>query len=160
MTSGPRTWSAGGLDAETGRRVAVELFNETWALLARADRGPEDDARMLHMAHASRFHWGEVGQPVNLARGEWLCSRVYSVLGRAEPARYHAERCLDLCEANGIGDFDLAYAHEALARAARTGGDPADLPRHLRSAHTLAEGIADPEDRAHFIEDLQDLQGG
>ena len=41
---------------------------------------------MLHAAHASRFHWGEVGEPVNFARGEWQISRVYAVLGRPEPA--------------------------------------------------------------------------
>jgi hypothetical protein len=42
---------------------------------------------MLHAAHASRYRWGEVGVAVNLARGEWLGSRVYSVLGRAAPGR-------------------------------------------------------------------------
>lgn len=71
----------------------------------RVSRGScelSDDDRMLHLAHASRHHWGEVvgstdlgqGGPANLARGEWLCSRVYAVLGRAEPARHHAERLL------------------------------------------------------------------
>jgi len=34
-----RTWSEGGLDAQDERRIAVELLNETWALLERPDRG-------------------------------------------------------------------------------------------------------------------------
>ena len=72
---------------------------------------------MLDAPHASRFHWGEVGTAVNLARGEWQVSHVYAVLNRAEPALYHARRCLAICEANAIGDFDLAYAYEAIARA-------------------------------------------
>jgi len=153
-----RTWSEGGLDAQDERRIAVELFNETWALLERPDRGAEEDLRMLHAAHASRFHWGEIGEPVNLARGEWQCSRVYAVLGRAEPARFHAERCLELCEANGIGDFDLAYAYEALARAERLAGDEEAVRRHLDDARAAATRIAEAEDREHFLRDLADLE--
>jgi hypothetical protein len=71
---------------------------------------------MLHMAHASRYHWEQVGTPANLARGEWLCSRVYAVLGRPEPALHHARRVVQICERNGIGDWDLAFSHEAVAR--------------------------------------------
>jgi len=41
---------------------------------------------MIHAAHASRFHWGEIGKPINLGRGEWQISRVYSVLNRPESA--------------------------------------------------------------------------
>ena len=63
----------------------------------------EDDDRMLHAAHASRYHWGEAPEcePANLARGEWQISRVYMVLGRAEPAIWHAQRCLEHCEEAG-----------------------------------------------------------
>jgi hypothetical protein len=38
----------------------------------------------VHSAHASRYHWGAAGdadEAVNLARGEWPCSRVYAILG-------------------------------------------------------------------------------
>ena len=152
-----RTWSQGGLDATEQRRVAVELFNETRTLLDRQDRSAAEDLRMLHMAHASRFHWGEVGEPVNLVRGEWLCSRVYASLGRPEPARYHAERSLEICEANGIGDFDLAFAHEAIARALRVDGDREAAIREANVARELADGIADAEDREYFLADLADL---
>src|SRR5690606_16440823 len=104
-------------EARVHRRLAAELFNRVWSLLEQPDRDQAADDTMLHAAHASRFHWGEVGTPVNLARGEWQISRVYAVLGRAEPALHHARRCLEICEAHGIGDFDLAFAYEALARA-------------------------------------------
>ncbi len=78
------------IDDGTRRTLAVDLFNHVWTLLERTDRTPMQDDEMLHAAHASRFHWGEVGEPVNLARGEWQCSRVYAVLDRAEPAMWHA----------------------------------------------------------------------
>ena len=113
---------------------------------------------MLHMAHASRFHWGEAPEckPENLARGEWQVSRVYAVLGRAEPATWHAGRCLEHCEANGIGDWDLAYAYEALARAHALVGSPeaADWKAKARAA---GDAIAGAEDRAHFDEDYAAL---
>ena len=67
-----------------------------------------EDDRMLHMAHASRFHWEAVGTAANLARGEWQCSRVYAVLGRSEPSLHHARRVLEICRLAQIGDWDLA----------------------------------------------------
>jgi hypothetical protein len=136
------------------RRLGVDLFNEVWRLM----RSREDDDRMLHAAHASRFHWGEAPecQPANLARGEWQVSRVYVVLGRTEPAIWHAQRCLEHCEQAGIGDWDLAYAYEALARAHAVAGnaEAADWKERARSA---GDEIAEPEDREHFDEDFATL---
>ena len=136
------------------RRLGVDLFNEVWRLI----ESREDDDRMLHAAHASRYHWGESPdcRPANLARGEWQISRVYVVLGRAEPAIWHARRCLDHCEEAGLGDWDLAYAYEALARAhalARS-GESADWKAKARAA---GDAIADAEDREHFEEDYATL---
>lgn len=142
------------LDPTVERQLAVDLFNATWQLLDTPDRSPDDDLRMLHMAHASRHHWAQVGEPVNLARGEWQVSRVYAVLGRAEPARFHGERCLEICEEHRIADFDLAYAYEALARAAALSGDGPERDRRLAQARTAAEAVADPEDREHLDGDL------
>ncbi|HTG48795.1 MAG TPA: hypothetical protein VK646_14180 [Actinomycetota bacterium] len=142
------------LDPAAERQLAVDLFNRTWTLLDMPERSAEDDVTMIHMAHASRHHWAAVGGPENLARGEWQCSRVYAALGRAEPARYHAERCLAICEANAIGDWDLAYAYEALARAAAVAGDADERARWLERARAAAQDVADPEDREHLEEDL------
>ncbi len=74
----------------------------------------EDDDRMIHAAHASRFHWGGAPEckPENLARGEWQVSRVYAVVGLAEPALRHTHRCLDICEADGLADWDLALEED------------------------------------------------
>jgi hypothetical protein len=146
------------LDSETRRRLAVDLFNEVWRLLEQPGRSAEDDDRMLHAAHASRHHWSEVGTTVNLARGEWQCSRVYAVLGRAEPALHHARRCLHYAEqADDAEDWDLPYAYEALARAYGVGGDRAEADRWRALARETGERIADPEDREHFLEDVATL---
>jgi len=107
---------------ESHRKYAVDLFNLTWSLLDKKNRTAEEYDKMIHAAHASRFHWGEIGTPLEFERGEWQISRVYSVLRRSEPALYHARRCLEICKKNTIGDFDIAFAYEALARAYAVAG--------------------------------------
>jgi len=141
------------------RKLAADLFNGVWALMEIEDRTQAQDDRMLHMAHASRFHWEQVGTPANLARGEWLCSRVYAVLGRGEPALHHARRVLELCEEHDIGDWDLAFAHEALARAHAVAGDRTTSDEALARARAAAEDIADPEDRELLDADLTTSPG-
>jgi hypothetical protein len=112
---------------------------------------------MIHSGHASRYHWGEIGEPVNLARGEWQCSRVYAVLGRAEPALWHARRCLAINEANGTADWDIASAYEAMARAHLTAGDLAEVAAWKAKATAALDGIADADDREIIEGDLATL---
>lgn len=145
------------IDPATRRKLAADLFNHTWTLLEKPDRTQAEDDEMIHSAHASRFHWGEVGEPVNLARGEWQCARVYSVLGRAEPALFHARRCLEINVANGIEDFDIAAAYEALARAHLTAGDPDQVAHWKAKAVAALDGIADRDDREIVEGDIATL---
>jgi hypothetical protein len=135
------------------RQLGVDLFNEVWRLM----RSRDDDDRMLHAAHASRYHWGEAPEatPANLARGEWQVSRVYTVLGLEEPALRHAYRCLDICEAHRIGDWDLAYAYEAIARAYKLAHKTSEAAAYKKLASEVE--IADSEDREHLGEDLATL---
>ena len=144
------------LDPATERQLAADLFNHVWTLLETPDRTAMQDDEMLHAAHASRHHWGSagVGEPVNLARGEWQCSRVYAVLGRAEPALWHARRCVELCETHGIGDFDIAFGWEAVARAQSVAGDRAAAADAAERARTLAADIGEEEDRELLESDL------
>jgi tetratricopeptide (TPR) repeat protein len=145
------------------RQRAVDLFNLVWRFLEKPDRTDDDDETMVHAAHASRFYWGEVGIASNWARGDWQISRVYSTLGRAEPALHHAERCLELCLANpeAMEPFDLPFAYEALARAYAVAGD-ADQSRHyLALARQTGERVEDADDRELLMSDLDfDSAGG
>jgi ribosomal protein S18 acetylase RimI-like enzyme len=141
-------------DLPLHRKLAAELFNGTWTLLEQQDRTPDDDARMIHMAHASAYHWLQVGTQLNFARSDWLCSRVYSVLGRPEPAIYHAQLAHDICAEHGIGGFDLAYAFEALARAHAVAGNRGESGGWLDSARAAAADVAEAEDRELLLSDL------
>jgi hypothetical protein len=141
----------------TDRLLAATLFNQVWELIEQPDRTRDDDDRMLHMAHASRHHWGAVGTVANVARGEWQCSRVYAVLRRPEPCLHHAQRMLDLCTENDIKDWDLAFAHEAIARAYAIAGDAQAAKREIDKA--LAVDIAADDDRALLLADLETIPG-
>ena len=139
------------------RKLAARLFNRVWKLMTKRGRSREEDDEMLHAAHASRYHWGVVGKPENRARGEWQISRVYTVLGRGEPAIAHARRCLDICEQHGMANWDLAYAYEALARAHRTAGGKAEAAKFKKLAREAGARIIEAEEREHFDEDYATL---
>jgi hypothetical protein len=141
------------------RKLAAELFNLTWELMEQPERTPDDDDRMLNAAHASCYHWSIVGTPMNTVRGDWQLARVNCVLGRPEAAMYHARRCLQRCLAHGIGDFDLAFAHEAIARAATLAGDSELAQQHRALAHAAGERIAEEDDREIFFKDLATVLG-
>ena len=149
------------LDATGERRLAAALFNATWTLLDKENRSREEDDEMLHMAHASRHHWGRAASatPANLARGEWQCSRVYAVLGRSEPCLHHARRCLDICRENGIGDWDLAFAYEALARGHAVAGDAEQARAFTEQALSAAADIGSDGDRELVLSDLESIPG-
>ena len=141
------------------RKLGADLFNHVWTLLRLPQRTPEQDDEMIHAAHASRHHWAAVGTAANVARGEWQVSRVYAELGRAEPALYHAGRCLAYCgqNPNELEDWDLPYAYEALARAYLAGGNVDQSREHAARARELAERVADDEDRELLASDLATL---
>ena len=141
------------------RQLGVDLYNYTWTLLEKHDRTRDDDDELLNATHASAYHWSRAAGagPQNAARSQWQISRVNAVLGRGEAALYHAERCLELCTENGIGDWDLAAAYEALARAHKVAGNDAEFRRNLELGREALAQIADEEDREHIAEDFDAL---
>lgn len=144
-------------EKEAHKKFAVDCFNQTWNLLDKKDRTVEEVDKMIHTAHASRFHWGEIGTPLEFERGEWQISRVYSVLKRSEPALYHAKRCLEICKKNNIGDFDLAFAYEAMARAYAIAENEKECNTYIQLAKEAAEQIKKKEDKDYFLSELKTI---
>ena len=143
---------------KTHRELAVELFNKTWDLMDKEDRTAEDTDHMIHAAHASRYHWGVVGEPLHWQRGEWQVSRVYAVAGHPESCLYHAQRCMVITETYAIGGFDLAFAHEALARAFSLLGDAEKMDKHLALGKEAAENVQDKDDREYCLSELDNIK--
>ena len=147
------------LSPETHRALGAGLYNRTWDLLAIEGRTPAQDDELVDTAHASAWHWRQVGNAANAARGHWLCSRVYAVLGRGEPALYHARRANGILEGGGEGieDWDPAAAAEAMSRALAVSGDRAGAAEWKARATAALDRIAEAEDRSPIEGDLATL---
>jgi uncharacterized protein YndB with AHSA1/START domain len=142
------------LSAEEHRDRGIEIYNATWELIGKPERTADEDEAMIRSAYASAYHWSHAARRTaeNDARGEWLLARVHTIARRPEAAVHHAERCAAIVEANGIGDFDLAYAHEAKARAFALVGRFAEAHGELAAARAVP--VADDDDRAILVGDL------
>ena len=135
---------------------AINLNQETWALLERKDRTDSDNQRMITFAKDSLYHWQKSSnyKPVNHQRGEWLISHVYAVLNHGKEALSHAEICMDITMNESLKDFDLAYAYECKARAYAALGKPEKMNKCFVNAKTSGEKIIKDEDRNLFFSDL------
>jgi len=142
---------------EVHKKMGIELFNLTWDLMDTKERSQADVDRMINAAHASRYHWEVAGKPVNIARGEWLISRVYAVLKRQEPCLYHADRCLRVTLDNDLKDFDLAFAYEAMARACDLAGDEMVTAKYITLAEEAGALIKEEGDRKYFFNELRTI---
>lgn len=60
------------------QQLAADLFNQSWDLLMKQDRSPEEENTLINQAHASLWHWRQIGKPINILRGEWMICHVYS----------------------------------------------------------------------------------
>jgi hypothetical protein len=139
------------------RPLAVSCFNRTWDYLDQLNRTVHEDLEMIHCAHASRYHWGIAGGPLEWARGEWQISRVYAVLHRGDAALIHAEACLNWVETHHLGAFDEAFAHEALARAYRELGQAERMRHHKQLGAGCAALIENAQDRAYAVNTLESI---
>ena len=142
---------------EAHKMFARTFFGKTWELLEKADRSELEDELMVHAAHASNYHWLQVGTGLNHQRGEWLIARAYSVLGLGGAALKHTKRCLALTEkyADLMEDFDLAFAYEGAARANAIASNQEEAQKYIQLAQDAGEKIGDKKDREYFFKDFE-----
>lgn len=136
------------------RPIAVRLFNETWDLMEKKDRTRDEDSQMLEKAYASLYHWRQIGTKLNLARGYWQVSLVHAILGHGDAAYFYGISGAELCEAEGIGDFDLAFAYESVARAEKCRGNKEAMVSWIARGQIAAENIAKEPDKKYFSSEL------
>jgi hypothetical protein len=139
--------------SEAHHHFAVDFHGKTWDLLDKKNRTQDENERMLDYAHASLAHWRTAGAEIHHQRGEWLVTRVYTVLGDKTNAMQHALRCLELFETkqNMMADFDAAFTYEAVARACALAGDKEKAQEYIAKARTAGQSIADDKDREAFF---------
>ena len=144
------------------KATAVSCFNATWDYLELAERSKDQEMTMLSLAHTSWYHWSvlidnEMGSDVNKARSYWLISRVYATLKDFKNALLYGISCLEVCTENEIGDFDLAFGYEAIARAHKIGKNDSEKEKYLALAQEKGELITKKEDREWFYKNLTSL---
>ena len=136
------------------KKIAVDCFNGTWDLIDKKDRSETDTLKMIHMAHASRHHWGEVGTPLEWSRSEWQISRVYALAKMGESALYHGKQALKYCLENNIGDFDLAFAYETIARSYAVLSNEQEKQVYIEKAKEASKGIEKKDNLDYFLSEL------
>lgn len=140
---------------EWHRAQGIECNNSIWQLVGEP-ASPERDEELLRRAYASAYHWQRAARrtPVNELRARYMLSKVHGLTGQGERALHYADGCMALCDELGVADFDLAYAHEARARALKLLGRM-DEAREAWDA-AVSVPVADPEDKEIVDQDFAD----
>lgn len=136
------------------RAQAVDANNSIWELLENVDRSPPDNEELLRRAYASAYHWQRASgrAPENEARAVYMLAKSHLAVGDPVAALRYADLCAGECADHGLADFDLAYAHEARARALQALGRSEEAATEWAAAKAVP--IADPEDQAILDADL------
>ena len=138
------------------RKTAASCFNLAWDYLEKEDLDPKEQEEMLHLAHASRYHWGILGGPRQQAVGDWQLARVYAAVGAPDLSLQFALSSLSLCEKNHFEDL-VPSAMEGLARAYASAGDRSNAARLVGMARQrLGRVKLDPKDRRVFESQIND----
>ena len=128
-------------------KLAKETNNGIWPTLDKDEPTVEELEEALHMAHTSTYHWSKIGQPINIARGEYMISRVNSALGRGDSALAHAEKCLRVAESTEHKDWDIAFAYEAITRAYAVLRNKSKFDEYKRLTQKAIDEIEDEQDK-------------
>jgi hypothetical protein len=149
----------GVVDAETQRRIAATLYNRTWDLLDLGDeRTDAQDHELVDVAHASNWHWSQVGGLEQAVVGEWLISRAHAAVGNGEAAVRHAQRAFTLLHSGeGLPDWLEASVQEGLARAHLADGDRDAAEFAFHAGTDALERITEDDDRALIAGQLAEL---
>ncbi|MCY3412851.1 MAG: hypothetical protein INQ03_14535 [Candidatus Heimdallarchaeota archaeon] len=143
-------------EKEVHRKLAINCFNATWDLIEKENRTDEDDLMMIHLAHSSQYHWRQAtpDEPIKFQRGNWQIARIYTLLEHKKEALYHAKICLSLTEKHDFKDFDLAFAHECMARAYALNNNRELSEKQYKLAEEAGSKIKEQGDRDYFFKDL------
>ncbi len=152
----PDSVDAADVGGDWHRAEAIEANNGTWELLERPDRSAADDEELLRRAYASAYHWQRATgrAAVNEVRALYMIAKAQLAVGNADAALEYGDRCLAECSEHQLADFDLAYAHEARARALSALGRGDEAVAEWALARAVP--IGDPDDRAIVDADFAD----
>lgn len=127
---------------EFHNKLARKTNGGVWGVLDNNSPSAEELDQALEMAFASLYHWKQVGTPINIARGEYMVSRVFSHMGNSDMALLYAERTLKLTEqAEDKADFDMGFAYEVLAKAYSVKGDKDNCKKYKEMSQKIIDTL-------------------
>lgn len=145
---------------EEYKKLGITYFNKTWDLIDKTDRTLEDDLMMINYTHSSRLNWELSGAPLlNIVRGEWQISHVYSLLNMGESALYHAKYVFDKTIENGFDGFDLVFAYEAMAFAYKVLGNESFMNEFLEKGYNSIAQVPKQGDKDYCKSELDKIKG-
>lgn len=145
-------------EGEFHRKTARDCFNNAWDYLDKKERSPDEERKMLYLAHTSRFHWGLVGTPRNQAVGDWQISRIYAALNQPTLSLQFARSSLEICQKNDLQEV-LATAFEAVARAYAVARDYPSAKSYIEKARDqLSKVSLDDEDKETYLGQIRETE--
>jgi hypothetical protein len=139
------------------KQVAMQCNNRAWALSVQP-RSAAEDREMLDAAHASAYHWAQVGTELNRMRATMLLAEVHALLGHGPTALALATEMRDYFLARSdTPDWELAFAHAIHAHGAHVAGDLAEHRNSYRRAVAALAAVGGEQDRKIVAETLNQV---
>jgi hypothetical protein len=138
------------------KRFAMDCNNRAWALSVQV-RTESEDRELLDAAHASAWHWAQVGTELNRMRATTLLAEVHASLGMGASAMALAERMRSYFLGRDTPDWELACVHAVYAHAAHAAGRVVEHREAFAKASQALAAIADEEDRKIIAKTLDQV---
>ncbi|HXX87388.1 MAG TPA: hypothetical protein VEH86_02960 [Candidatus Acidoferrum sp.] len=146
-------------ELEFHKKTAIRCFNEAWDYLDKKSRTADDEQKMLHLAHASRYHWGFVGTARNFAVGDWQISRVYVELNEPRLALHFAKSALEITLKNKLSG-NLPSAYEGMAHAYAVAKEERSARDYIKKAREALDKATDmsAEDKKIYSDQIAETE--
>ncbi len=119
----------------------------------------EEKLLLVSYAHASLLHWHQFSgsKLANRQRALYMIAKAYVFTGDKINALKYASKCRQLTQNNQaqLADFDLAYAHEMMARVYAMHDNEADFKTEYAIAQEQAALIKSKGDKEFFDKDFE-----
>lgn len=135
----------------------MQCNNRAWELSVKT-RTAAEDKEMLDAAHASAYHWAQVGSELNRMRSTMLLAEVHALLGHGNTAlalatemrRYFLGR-------SDTPDWELAFTHAIYAHCTHAAGDIKEHRAAYQEAVATLASVKDEEDRRIVAQTLNQV---
>ena len=130
------------------RFFASTANNRAWEMAEQ--RASQVDLReLLNAAHASAWHWQEVGNELNRMRAVMLLAQAHAMAGFGSSALAYAEEVRSYFLAKpSTPDWELAFVYTVHAYAASVAGSVEQHSQSYVQAARALEGIGDEQERS------------